>query len=88
MSQLRGFIDNTGDVYLHAGDMERIVREKAELAAGGARVMRSLLYETTPHDPWTFAAAPLVLVSVALVACYVPARRAARIEPIVALRNE
>ena len=57
-------------------------------AASGARVMGSLLYETTPYDPWTFAGAPILLVCVALVACYLPARRAARVEPIVALRNE
>jgi putative ABC transport system permease protein len=57
-------------------------------AAAATRVMSALLYETTPHDPWTFAAAPIVLAAVALLACYLPARRAARVEPVVALRAE
>jgi predicted permease len=51
------------------------------------RFMASLLYQTEPSDPWTFAAVPVVLVAIALVACYLPARRAARIEPVRALRD-
>ncbi len=57
-------------------------------AVGVTRVMTSLLYRTHPFDPWTFIAVPIVLASVALLACYLPARRAARIEPMVALRTE
>lgn len=53
-----------------------------------ARVMTSLLYRTEPHDPWTFVAVPLVLAVVALLACYLPGRRAAAVDPIVALRAE
>ena len=57
-------------------------------AAAATRVMTSLLYRTAPYDPWTFATVPLALAAVALVACWVPGRRAARVEPIVALRAE
>jgi ABC-type antimicrobial peptide transport system permease subunit len=41
-----------------------------------------------PNDPATLIAVPLVLIAVAVVACYVPARRAAGIEPMIALRRE
>jgi predicted permease len=52
------------------------------------RVMSTLLFEVSALDPMTFAAVPLVLSAVALAASYVPARRATRIEPLVALRDE
>jgi putative ABC transport system permease protein len=57
-------------------------------AIGVTRVMTTLLYRTEPFDPLTFALVPLVLCTVALLACYLPARRAARTEPMVALRTE
>ncbi|HNC24036.1 MAG TPA: hypothetical protein PLU52_07505 [Opitutaceae bacterium] len=50
--------------------------------------MGSLLYEVRPNDPVNFAAVALLLVFVALVASWLPARRAAKVDPIVALRCE
>lgn len=52
------------------------------------RVLESLLYQTTPSDPITLASAPILLMAVALFACYVPARRAMRVDPMAALRYE
>lgn len=76
-----------------------ILREGLRLAAMGlvagllgalavVRVMRDLLYGVAPTDPVTFAAIAFLLGAVALVACWVPARRAARVDPMEALRNE
>ena len=58
----------------------------AALALSG--LMKSLLFGIGPRDPLTFVAAPAVFVAVALVAAYVPARRAARVSPMEALRAE
>jgi putative ABC transport system permease protein len=52
------------------------------------RLMSSLLFETSPADPETFFGVALLLGAVALVASYIPARRAARVDPMVALRYE
>lgn len=52
-----------------------------------ARLIASLLFGTTPNDPATFAGMALLLCAVAIVAGYIPARRASRIDPMVALRN-
>ncbi len=52
------------------------------------RVMRSLLFSVSATDPGTFVAVPALLVVVALAACYVPARRAMRVDPVTALRAE
>ena len=53
-----------------------------------ARFLSSMLYGVTSTDPLTIAAVSLLLVVVALLACYVPARRAARLDPLIALRCE
>jgi putative ABC transport system permease protein len=82
------------------GDVLRIVIREGMLMAGigiavgigGAlaltRFLRSLLFEIRPTDPLTFVAVAILLALVALAACYIPARRAMRVDPMVALRYE
>jgi putative ABC transport system permease protein len=55
---------------------------------GLSQLMSGLLFGVSPTDPLTFVLVPAILAAVAFVACYVPARRAARVEPTVALRYE
>jgi putative ABC transport system permease protein len=56
------------------------------LAAG--RVLAKILYEVSPSDPLALVAASVILVAAALIACFLPARRATHVDPIEALRAE
>jgi ABC-type antimicrobial peptide transport system permease subunit len=64
------------------------------LAVGAAgalaltRVMRSLLFDVKPWDPLTLASVSVLLAAVAFAASYIPARRATRVDPMIALRYE
>jgi ABC-type lipoprotein release transport system permease subunit len=82
------------------GMVERLVVRQGMVLAGIAlmlgwpaawmlsKISSSFLYGIQPHDAVTFVTAPLVLTAIALVACWIPARRAASINPTEALRAE
>jgi predicted permease len=81
------------------GVLRMVLSEGAKLAAIGivvgfaaslalTQLMGSMLYGVSPTDPLTFVGVALILTFVALAACYVPARRAMRVDPMVALRYE
>jgi putative ABC transport system permease protein len=76
-----------------------IVGQSMKLVLGGvaagvlcalvlSRILESVLYGLTPSDPATYVSVSLLLALVSLVAAYIPARRAARIDPMTALRQE
>jgi ABC-type antimicrobial peptide transport system permease subunit len=76
-----------------------VLRQGMSLAALGAtagilgafaltRMLSGLLFGVTASDPVTFAAAPVILLGVAVLACWIPARRAAGIDPVRALRQD
>ena len=79
--------------------LQMVLRQGLRLATAGAavgligslivsRFMAGLLYGVRPTDPLTFGGVTLLLIAVAVLACYVPARRAVRVNPLVALRHE
>jgi putative ABC transport system permease protein len=79
--------------------LHMVLRQGLGLAIAGAAVglvgalvvshlMAGLLYGVRPTDPVTFSSVALLLLGVALLACYIPARRAIRVDPLVALRHE
>jgi putative ABC transport system permease protein len=57
-------------------------------ALGITRLLASELYGVSPADPATFLAAAVLMASVTLLACYIPTRRAMRVDPILALRHQ
>ncbi|MGH9753594.1 MAG: ABC transporter permease, partial [Blastocatellia bacterium] len=83
-----------------AGDALRlIIRQGLRLALGGValglivafaltRVLTGFLHDVSATDPLTFVVTPLLLIAVALLACYLPARRATKVDPLVAIRRE
>ncbi|HMD06825.1 MAG TPA: ABC transporter permease [Candidatus Acidoferrum sp.] len=79
--------------------LKQVLREGAQLAAVGlalglvgslaaSRLIATLLFGVRPTDPLTFAAVAVILASVALAACYIPAQRATRVDPLTALRYQ
>jgi ABC-type antimicrobial peptide transport system permease subunit len=58
------------------------------IGLGVTQLMRALLFEVQPTDPITFVAVPVVLALVGMLAAFMPARRAARVDPLIALRSD
>jgi putative ABC transport system permease protein len=83
-----------------SGDIGRLVVKQEALFIGAGlmmglagsfgltRLIANELYGVSPHDPGTLAAVSLLLIAVASAACWIPVRRAMRVDPIVALRQE
>jgi putative ABC transport system permease protein len=82
-----------------AGVLRMILAQGAKIAGAGVvigivasfgltRLMANLLFSVSSADPLTFAAVAMLLMLVALIACYIPAHRALRVDPVIALRYE
>jgi ABC-type antimicrobial peptide transport system permease subunit len=79
-----------GTLVLRQGLVPTIVGITIGLGAslGTTRLLRGLLSGVSPTDPWSFGLTTVVLLGAALAACYLPARRARRVDPLAALRCE
>jgi putative ABC transport system permease protein len=82
-SRVLGLVVREGAVLVTAGVTAGLV-----IAWGLTRLMEGLLYEVSPTDPATFVVVPLLLAGVGLAASYLPARRAIRVDPMMAMRSE
>jgi putative ABC transport system permease protein len=83
-----------------AGNILTLVLRKGLFLVGGGillgitvslvsvRIVKSQLWGISAFDPWTLILAPLALLAAGLLACYMPARRATRVDPMIALRYE
>ena len=58
------------------------------IAVGAGRAVRAMLFDVDPLDPITLVSVSFVLLTVGVLACYIPARRAMRVDPLIALRTE
>ena len=77
------------EVLSHGGRMAAVgIALGLAASLGLTRLMTSILFGVSPTDPLTLGAVVLILLAVALLACWIPARRAMRVDPMVALRHE
>jgi len=82
-------VDISRDVLARGGRFALVgVAVGLVIAAGLAQLLRRLLLDVSPFDPLTYAAVACLLVTICLVASFVPARRATVVDPLVALRAE
>ena len=68
--------------------IDNVLLDPFPYSLGLSRIIAKQLWGVSPYDPVTLAALPALLLFVALLACWVPARRAAGVDPLVALRHE
>jgi putative ABC transport system permease protein len=84
--------DRTGVLWLVVGQSMRVILAGVALGVAGSlalvHLMQNLIYGIGPFDPVTFSVVVALLSTTALLACWLPARRAAKVDPMVALRSE